>query len=350
MAAACDERERAIVSLLLMAGLRRSELVGLDREDVSEDCAELRIDGKGGAERLVPLPTDAQVALARHIEKAGITEGSVFRGRTGKRLQQTSLQRIWKRIVERAQLQDHGFRIHSCRGFYCTSLLRSGADLDDDGKLEVIASFFDPYSGTRTLSHEGEGAIRGHKGRLLCVPPVPPSFCLFLLVVQGIVGMGHGCRRKGARGEAAFAPASPDFRRRAPQEPRRAVRGSLTPPRAGRSKGGDIGLCLTYNAPSFSVDSAGRSAEVVRLRIIALGAVAVGGLEGGSGVDGSAGDGAAEAAEVGGDAGKEHGAGEGGVGDADEDGDLGVLVVAVVEEGAGVVGGVTGDGEGAHDG
>jgi hypothetical protein len=46
----------------------------------------------------------------------------------------------------------------------------SVADLDDDGKLEVIASFFDPYSGTRTLSHEGEPLMGRTEGF------APPGF------------------------------------------------------------------------------------------------------------------------------------------------------------------------------
>lgn len=129
MAAAFDEREKAIIRVLLMGGLRRSELLGLDRKAVSPDCSELRILGKGDVERLIPLPPDAQIALARHVEKERIAQGPVFRNQCGHRLQQTSLQRIWQRLLRRAQLEDEGYTIHSCRAFYATALLRSGTDL-----------------------------------------------------------------------------------------------------------------------------------------------------------------------------------------------------------------------------
>jgi len=129
IAAAFDERERAIISLLLMGGLRRSELLGLDRADISADRSELRVRGKGGAERLVPLPPDAQIALARHIEKERITGGPVFRNRADRRMGNTTLQRLWRRLLRRAGLEDEGLTVHSCRHGYATMLIRGGTDI-----------------------------------------------------------------------------------------------------------------------------------------------------------------------------------------------------------------------------
>lgn len=129
LAAACDERERAILACLLQGGLRRAEVTGLDCEAVSNDCSELMINGKGDVQRLIPLPPSAQVALLRHIEKEGIEAGPVFRGRTGRRLQQTSFQRLWRRVLERAGLVEEGFTLHGCRHSYVTMLVRAGTDL-----------------------------------------------------------------------------------------------------------------------------------------------------------------------------------------------------------------------------
>lgn len=104
LAAACGPRDKAVISLLLMAGLRRHELLGLNAEDVSADGSELRVVGKGDAERLVPLPDDARAALLRHIEEADIRSGPVFRNRAGKRMGNTTLQRLWRRLLRRADL------------------------------------------------------------------------------------------------------------------------------------------------------------------------------------------------------------------------------------------------------
>lgn len=127
--AAHTSTERAAIRLLLMAGLRRAELLGLDAEDVADDCSELRVIGKGDAERLVPLPEDAQVALLRHVETEGVRAGPLFVNRAGKRMGNTTLQRLWKRLVRRADLAAEGFTIHSCRHAYATMLVRAGTDI-----------------------------------------------------------------------------------------------------------------------------------------------------------------------------------------------------------------------------
>ena len=112
-----------------MGGLRRCELLGLDAADVSEDFSELRIVGKGGAERLIPLPADAQVALVRYIEDAAILQGPVFLNRANNRFDNTGLQRLWKRLLRRVNLEDEGLTIHSCRHAYGSELARCGTDL-----------------------------------------------------------------------------------------------------------------------------------------------------------------------------------------------------------------------------
>ncbi len=129
LASAHTSIENAIISLLLMAGLRRAELLGLDAEDVADDCSELRVVGKGNVERLIPLPDDARTTLVRHIEAGDIRSGPVFLNRAGKRMGSTTLQRLWKRLLRRANLDDEGFTIHSCRHTYATMLVRNGTDI-----------------------------------------------------------------------------------------------------------------------------------------------------------------------------------------------------------------------------
>lgn len=129
LASAHTSSEKAIISLLLMAGLRRAELLGLDAQDVADDCSELRVIGKGEVERLVPLPDDARTALIRHIEAADIRSGPLFLNQNGKRMGNTTLQRLWRRLLRRADLSDEGFTIHSCRHAYATMLVRAGTDI-----------------------------------------------------------------------------------------------------------------------------------------------------------------------------------------------------------------------------
>jgi len=58
-------RDRAILELFYASGLRLSELVGLDVEDVNLSARIVRVSGKGGKERLVPFNTTTQKALRR---------------------------------------------------------------------------------------------------------------------------------------------------------------------------------------------------------------------------------------------------------------------------------------------
>jgi integrase/recombinase XerD len=75
-------RDRAILALLVGAGLRRSEVAALDREHIQErDGRWLVADlvGKGGRIRTVPIPAWAYAALRRWTESAGISHGPIFR-------------------------------------------------------------------------------------------------------------------------------------------------------------------------------------------------------------------------------------------------------------------------------
>ena len=69
-AAAAGPRDAALLELLYAAGLRVSEALGLDREDLSVDGAFVRVIGKGDKERLVPVGEEAMDALATWIDGA----------------------------------------------------------------------------------------------------------------------------------------------------------------------------------------------------------------------------------------------------------------------------------------
>lgn len=62
-------RDRAIFELAYACGLRASELVGLDLGDVDHDSEQLRVEGKGGRTRLLPIGEQAQAALAAYLAR-----------------------------------------------------------------------------------------------------------------------------------------------------------------------------------------------------------------------------------------------------------------------------------------
>ena len=114
-------RNRALVELVYSAGLRASEAVGLDLEDVDFDREQLHVHGKGGKERIVPLGEEAAHLLARYLHEARPelvrgAENAIFVSARGKRLDTSTLRRVFAHP-------------HSLRHAFATHLLEGGADL-----------------------------------------------------------------------------------------------------------------------------------------------------------------------------------------------------------------------------
>jgi integrase/recombinase XerD len=137
--AAPDLRARALVELLYAAGLRVSEALGLDREDLSTDGGFVRVIGKGDKERLVPVGDIALDWLARwmseerpallalhHVTPA--RGGPLFLGDRGRRLARQQAFASIRGAARRAGLPDT-VSPHTLRHSFATHLLEGGADL-----------------------------------------------------------------------------------------------------------------------------------------------------------------------------------------------------------------------------
>ncbi len=128
-------RDRAILELLYAAGLRVSELVGLDWQEVDLDSRTVRVLGKGGKERMVPFGKPAAEALRAWFAAwegvrgmaAGVDE-PVFLNHQGGRLSARSVRRVLDRYVDRVALAS-GVHPHTLRHTFATHLLEGGADL-----------------------------------------------------------------------------------------------------------------------------------------------------------------------------------------------------------------------------
>ncbi len=132
-------RERALLELLYAAGLRVSEALRLDLEDLSLDGAFVRVIGKGDKERLVPIGEVAILVLRTWLDGqraailgthhvAALRGGPVFVGDRGRRL---ARQQAWagvKRAAAQAGLSDR-ISPHTLRHSFATHLLEGGADL-----------------------------------------------------------------------------------------------------------------------------------------------------------------------------------------------------------------------------
>lgn len=139
-AAAADDgnpsglRDLAVLEVLYGAGIRVSELCGLDLDDIDTTRRALRVRGKGGRERVVPVgvpalrAVDAWLEGGRPVLVSPSSAAALFIGARGARLDPRSARRIVHRMLQRVPgapaVGPHGLR-HSA----ATHLLEGGADL-----------------------------------------------------------------------------------------------------------------------------------------------------------------------------------------------------------------------------
>ncbi|MCU1534435.1 MAG: site-specific tyrosine recombinase XerD, partial [Glaciihabitans sp.] len=129
-----DLRDHALLELLYATGARISEAVDLNVDDVFEEDV-VRLFGKGGKQRIVPLGSYARRALDAYLVRArprlatkGASTPALFLGMRGARLSRQSAWLIIRAAAERAQL---GIEIspHTFRHSFATHLLAGGADV-----------------------------------------------------------------------------------------------------------------------------------------------------------------------------------------------------------------------------
>jgi integrase/recombinase XerC len=128
-------RDRAILEVLYSAGLRVSELAGLNASDLDLQGGTVRVRGKGRRERITPIGSFAARALndwlaVRRVsarEKAG-AESPVFVNKFGRRLTTRSVGRMLEKHL-RATGLDRRTTPHTLRHSFATHLLDRGADI-----------------------------------------------------------------------------------------------------------------------------------------------------------------------------------------------------------------------------
>jgi integrase/recombinase XerC len=137
--AASAPRDRAILETLYGGGLRVSELVGLDRDDVRDGVARVR--GKGRKERLAPLGRTAAAAIDAYLaaRPRAADPRPLFLNAKGRRLTDRSVHRLLKACALKAGL-DPRTKPHTLRHSFATHLLDRGADLREVQELLGHAS------------------------------------------------------------------------------------------------------------------------------------------------------------------------------------------------------------------
>lgn len=122
-------RATAIIETLYGSGLRASELVGLNVDDIDFAADTVRVRGKGGKERIVPIGRAERAALERYLATRTTRDAAaVFLNRQGGRLSTRAVQTIVKRALSRVAAAAAAHP-HALRHAFATHLLERGADL-----------------------------------------------------------------------------------------------------------------------------------------------------------------------------------------------------------------------------
>ncbi len=142
--AASEEYERVrnavVILLFYTAGLRLSELVAANIQDLSDDFATIRIVGKGGKERLQPIPSVVGRVLKKyysHFFSQNICIGqkkALILSKKGERISQRTVQRIVDRVLKESGIEGRTSP-HVLRHTFATHLLAEGNDLREIQEL-----------------------------------------------------------------------------------------------------------------------------------------------------------------------------------------------------------------------
>ncbi len=159
---------RTVILTFIGTGLRRSELLGLDCRDLDLDAGLLRVrEGKGGKDRTIPIAPDVADALRAYLdERVEGPSNALFTSRVGTRLHENAIQRLFTRVLERADLKDKGYKLHSLRHTAATRWVRAGMNLRD---IQELMGHEDIGTTSRYL-HSSPEHLRAEMSRK--VPPI----------------------------------------------------------------------------------------------------------------------------------------------------------------------------------
>ncbi len=157
-----ERRDAMIVLLFYSCGVRLAEMVGLEQGDISEGYKELRVrKGKGGKERIVPIPEQAAKRLREYVEEISGAEiwksgkKPLFLTHKGEPMSREGVYKVVREVLGGMGVE--GKRSpHVLRHTYATHLMDGGADLREIQELMGHASL----AATQVYTHNSIGKLK----------------------------------------------------------------------------------------------------------------------------------------------------------------------------------------------
>jgi site-specific recombinase XerD len=165
---ALELRDRALFELAYSSGLRAEELVSLDVESIDFDSESVRVEGKGGRTRIVPVGEHALRAVERYLRNGRPSlesgEPALLLSKSGRRLSTSDVRRRLRLWARRAATRSPALidaHPHALRHSFATHLLEGGADLRAIQELLGHATI----STTQVYTRVESGRLRTAYGR-----------------------------------------------------------------------------------------------------------------------------------------------------------------------------------------
>lgn len=154
------QRDLAAIVLLLGTGIRRSELIGLDRKDYDKHGKTIRIVRKGGDEQIVELNDEVCMALDMYLQKRTDKLAPLFISARNKRLSPEGLFLVVKNLLKSAGLKGS---THTLRHTFVTALIRQGVPLAVVQQLVGHKNAQTTVRYTHIISSDRREAVKGLK-------------------------------------------------------------------------------------------------------------------------------------------------------------------------------------------
>jgi site-specific recombinase XerD len=124
-------RDKLILTMFIYTGLRKSELLNLNWDDVNLGNNSLFIrNSKNKQSRIIPLHPKVVDLLEKYLgQRLPLKEKALFIGSHGRRLCKCSLDNLFKNYIEKSGLKNKGYTIHTLRHTFATQLLKKDASI-----------------------------------------------------------------------------------------------------------------------------------------------------------------------------------------------------------------------------